>query len=299
MDKYRKIVFLGGDRRHAVAARRLSGYGKVSCLGIPEEIVKMKDIRCERDLDAAIEGAEAIILPLPASSDGVHLNAPLDNELSLLKLGSILKKAEVTAKIFGGRLPPEFVLSAERQGITVIDYFESESLQIKNAYTTAEAAVSIAMNTLSRNLRGARFAVTGYGRISRHLCRLLLSLGARVTVAARKEEQLAWARCEGCDTINIAEGSSEIMSLAHGYDLIFNTVPHWIFDRDFLLAADKNTPMIELASAPGGIDVCAAKELSVNVIWATSLPGKYAPESAGEHIAESLIEIICKEEGKI
>ena len=296
MDKYRKIVFLGGDRRHAAAARRLTEYGEICVVGIPEEIVKSKDIRCQNDICAALEGAEAIILPLPASSDGVHLNAPLDNELSLLKLGSLLKTAEVTAKIFGGRLPPEFVLSAKSQGFSVIDYFESESLQINNAYTTAEAAVSIAMNTLSKNIRGARFAVTGYGRISRHLCRLLLCLGARVTVAARKEDQLAWARSEGCDTINIAEDFREIMSLASGYDLIFNTVPHWIFNREFLLLADKNMPIVELASAPGGLDVCAAKELSVNVIWAMSLPGKYAPESAGEHIAESLIEIICKGE---
>ncbi len=295
MDKYKKIVFLGGDRRHAAAARRLSAQGEVSFVGIPEEVINKKEIRCEKVVGEALRGADAVILPLPASSDGVHLNAPMDNALSSFKLVSILKEAEVATRIFGGRLPPEFVCAAQRNGFSVIDYFESEALQIKNAYTTAEAAVSIAMNTLPKNIRGAKVAVTGYGRISRHLCRLLLMLGARVTVAARREEQLAWARSEGCDTISIAEGSREIMCLAKGYDLIFNTVPCWIFDRDFLMATDKNMPIIELASAPGGVDICAAKELSANVIWASSLPGKYAPESAGEHIAECLIDIMHRE----
>ena len=295
MNKYKKIVFLGGDRRHAAAARRLSEVAEVAVVGIPEEVVHKKEIKCEKTPEVVLGWAEAIILPLPSSNDGLHLNAPMDKELSGYKLGSILKEAEVTAEIFGGRLPPEFVLAAKRKGFSVVDYFESEALQIKNAYTTAEAALSIAMNTLSKNVRGAKFAVTGYGRIAKHLSRLLLSLGADVTVAARKEEQRAWARSEGCDTISIAEGSREIMQLAHGYDLIFNTVPQWIFDREFLVAADKGLPIIELASAPGGVDICAAKELSANVIWASSLPGKYAPESAGDHIAESLMEMICRE----
>lgn len=284
----KKIAILGGDRRQVFAARKLAERAEVAVVGIPEDMIKNDEIRCEKSPEVVLGWADAIILPLPATSDGIHLNAPLDGELSRRRIGSILKKAEVTAKIFGGRLPPEFVLAARTEGFCVTDYFESEALQIKNAYTTAEAALSIAMNTLQKNVRGARLAVTGYGRISRHLAGLLLSLGARVTVAARREEQLAWAKSEGCDVVSIANGSCELMKLAHGYDLIFNTVPSWIFDRKFLEEADKNMPIIELASAPGGVDICAAKELSANVIWASSLPGKYAPESAGIDIAECL-----------
>ena len=44
--------------------------------------------------------------------------------------------------------------------------------------------------------------------------------------------------------------------------------------------------LIELASSPGGVDVSSAKRLGSQVLWASSLPGKYAPESAGELIAD-------------
>ena len=53
--------------------------------------------------------------------------------------------------------------------------------------------------------------------------------------------------------------------------------------------------IIELASAPGGVDICAARELSSNVLWASSLPGKYAPYSAGALIAECVKDILLSE----
>ena len=43
---------------------------------------------------------------------------------------------------------------------------------------------------------------------------------------------------------------------------------------------------------PGGLDVTLAKKLRSNVLWAASLPGKYAPESAGELIADCVIDIL-------
>jgi dipicolinate synthase subunit A len=50
--------------------------------------------------------------------------------------------------------------------------------------------------------------------------------------------------------------------------------------------------IIELASSPGGVDVCAARELCANVMWAPSLPGKYAPESAGRIICECVLDVL-------
>ena len=60
----------------------------------------------------------------------------------------------------------------------------------------------------------------------------------------------------------------------------------------------KKTLLIDLASAPGGVDIKAARELGANVIWATSLPGKYAPRSAGEMIG-ACVESYLQGEGEI
>lgn len=289
-----KITFCGGDRRQVSAARALVKRGYEVCLFALPVGASCDGVEYQDDPAAAIRGAEAVVLPLPASRDGVHLNTSSDGALSNFKLSSILNLADDSALIIGGKLPSAFSACAIDKGFDVRDYFESEAFQIKNAYTTAEAALSVAMNSLSKNIRGSRIAVTGYGRISKHLCGLLLNMGAEVTVCARKESDLAFASSIGCKTVNIAK-SGAIDELLWGYDIIYNTVPSWIFGREFLERVDKKTLIIELASAPGGIDICAAKELSSNVSWALSLPGKYAPDSAGELIAECVDKFLSRE----
>ena len=81
-------------------------------------------------------------------------------------------------------------------------------------------------------------------------------IGASVTVAARSEADLAWACTKGFATVSIGgAGESNINMLSNGFDVIFNTVPAWLFGREFLEAVDKRTFIIDLASAPGGVDV--------------------------------------------
>ncbi len=293
MKQQKKIAVLGGDLRQYIAARELSlGGASVELWGL--ERSAREEIPEARSLSSALEGADAVLLPLPATTDGVLLFCPLATTEKRIRLCDIWEAMPSGSLLVGGRIPETVVASAEASGIRVRDYFDSEEFQIENAYTTAEAAISIAMNSLTRNLCGARVAVTGFGRIAKHLVRLLLSLGARVTVAARKSEDLAWAQCLGCDTLSLREGVTP-RELAYGYDVIYNTVPHWLFGREFLSMITKDTFLIDLASVPGGVDVLAAKELGSNVLWATSLPGKYAPTSAGQLIA-ACVEKILREE---
>ena len=294
------VTFLGGDRRQVYAVRYLAKrFGTVKICGISEDIINsvckdvMEKIGCADSAKNALKGASVIILPVPASSDGVHLNAPLDNagSLSEFKLSSIVRLCGKDTVIIGGKLPESFVNFALEKGLKVYDLLSLEGFEIANAYTTAEAALSIALNSLTVNLRDASVAVTGFGRISKHLCRLLSLIGARVTVAARKEGDIAWARTLGYQTVKIV-GERWSDALRNDYNIIYNTVPSRIFDREFLSNVDRATMLVELASVPGGFDVCAARELGANISWALSLPGKYAPESAGTIIAESVIKIL-------
>lgn len=291
------VAFLGGDLRQYIAARELALRGvSVKVFGIERAEWDLSLTLSER-LEGAIEGADAVVLPLPATADGVLLSCPLALSETKVRLSEVIETMTPASLLVGGRIPQTVVASAEAAGIRVRDYFGSEAFQIRNAYTTAEAAISIAMNSLTKNLCTSRVAVTGFGRISKHLVRLLLALGARVTVAARKSEDLAWAESLGCETLRLREGICP-MELSHGFDVIYNTVPHWLFGREFLEKTDRSTFLIDLASVPGGVDICAAKELRANVLWATSLPGKYAPESAGSLIADCVGEILREEMGE-
>ncbi len=300
MKKKKKIALLGGDLRQYTAASVLNGRKwDVGLWGLERSAEESRqELRICDSLEEVLTDADGVILPLPASVDGVHLNTPFYRTEPNLRLNDLLSEISSGMLIIGGKIPAEFTANAEAKGIRVRDYFDSEEFQIQNAYTTAEAAISIAMNSLNRNICGAKVAVTGYGRISKHLVLLLLALRAEVTVVARKASDLAWAQSLGCSVISLAEqGKAALDPLTSGYDVIYNTVPHWLFDRDFLEKVGRSTFLIDLASVPGGVDICAAKELSSNVLWATSLPGKYAPISAGNLIADCVDRILCQEVG--
>ena len=285
----KNIVFVGGDARQITAARMLSARGWRVSTFLGGDF----DVAFERyeSLESALMDADTVVLPLPVSVDAKSLNAPfLENEQ--IALSRIVDALSQKQTVIGGRIPEDMVRALGDKEITVIDYFKSEAFQIENAYTTSEAALSIAMNNLKRNIRGARFAVMGYGRIARTLTELLIKLGGKVCVLARKEGDLAWARIAGAKVMRIT--SENIKKLVDGYDIIFNTVPSWLFFEEFLSRVDKNTLIIDLASSPGGVDVSAAKKLNSRVLWASSLPGKYAPESAGELIADCIGDIISE-----
>lgn len=286
----KRITFLGGDARQRSAALKLRD-GRYQVFAYFGEEVNEPTLGSYLSIEDALHDSDIVVLPLPATVDGVFLNAPFlkKEQISLFRIVEEVPKGKT---VIGGRIPENIVQALQEKGVRVIDYFKSEAFQIENAYTTSEAALSIAMNNLKRNIRGASFAVTGYGRIARTLTELLLKLGAKVCILARKESDLAWARLAGATCRRLEEKS--VMSLTQGYDIIFNTVPSWLFLEDFLAALDKNTLIIDLASAPGGVDVSAAKKLSSRVLWASSLPGKYAPESAGELIANCVKDIVSE-----
>ena len=297
MEKDIKLALLGGDARQGYLAAALASRGyECAVWGLGGEMGIGRAVRC-RDWRDAVRGADAVILPLPASSDGLNINCPYGNEEDKLKIVTLLNFVEVP--VFGGRLDETVTSFATARNKRVVDYFDSESLRIRNAEPTAEGAVSIAMQKMSRTVRGCRAAVVGYGRIGKMLAHLLARIGAEVTVAARNCGQLAEAASFGYRTLRISENAPrrglDKIICRDCCDVIFNTVPARIFDVEVLDEIDKKILLIDLASVPGGVDFAAAKDRGIEVVWALSLPGKYAPESAGTIIADVLDELFESE----
>ena len=295
-----KIAVLGGDQRQYAVAKELCQKNiSVYACGLFSEACDTDKINMCDTFAEAVDGAAAVILPLPATADGISLNCPVIKSNERISLEEIVELINGSCILCGGRLPQNTVVRALAKGIAVYDYFGEERLQIKNAYITAEAALSIAMNSLEKCVSHSKCVITGTGRIAKLLSELLLRMRADVTVVARNADALVYFELMGCKTKLINENvakESWNREFLHGYDIIFNTVPSWLFDRSFLEKVDKKLLFIELASAPGGVDICAARELSSNVLWASSLPGKYAPQSAGALIAECIVKKLGSEE---
>ena len=77
----------------------------------------------------------------------------------------------------------------------------------------------------------------------------------------------------------------------YDYDLIFNTVPSLVLDRNALRMIAKKAIIFDLASLPGGVDDDYAREEEIYVLHLLSLPGKRSPLSAGRIIKETIMKI--------
>jgi len=283
-----KIGILGGDRRQLVMAQCLSesfecavwGFDKI--YGTADEEYLKKAVRCA-DWESAVKCSDAVILPLPASSDGKNLNCPLAKETEFgapVPLTSVCEKLQIGSLLLGGMLPSIVKSYAAEHGVVSYDYYNSEELQIKNSVPTAEGAIAACITHMPITVSGMRVVITGYGRCGRTLATRLKLLGADVFVAARSVKDLSWASVDGCIPIPLEEYREYPVHC----DAVFNTVPFRIFDGELLSILPKDTVIFELATANSGVDLTEAERLGIKVISLLSLPGKTSPSSAGEII---------------
>ncbi len=313
--KTARVGVIGGDARQVTMVRSLSQAGyRLSVVGLGNATGLPEGVRICGGLSKLFEDAKTpapecpkggggcrsfLILPLPASKDGDTVFCPLDPDIRI-SLSDVARMMNCNPglTLLGGCLPRDFLRVLDSEGLSsrVVDYYDREELQIRNARITAEGAVMMAMELTDTALLGSRAAVLGYGRIGQFLSRILLSLGVHVTVCARRAESLTHAEGDGCDTLQLAEGSRSLHHICSGYDVIYNTVPVPLIGRSMLEDMDDHTLILDLASAPGGVDPEAARVLleqnrlsGPRLVRAPSLPGKYAPETAGRIIADTVL----------
>lgn len=279
------FAVIGGDLRSAYLAGLLAADGyKVITSGFDSTDLPPCVTGCTNPAQA-VTLADCVILPLPVTTDGTTVNAPFSR--MRIPLDQVLNGMAQDQFLVGGKISDVVRKEAECRGLVISDYLLREELAVMNAVPTAEGAIQLAMEELPVTIDGAKCLITGYGRVGRTLSKRLVSLGAQVTVAARKFADLAWAKSTGCETLEL-----ENLADAGDFDVIFNTVPVMLFGRDILKGMEKETLLIDLASRPGGVDFNAAAGMQIKTIWALSLPGRVAPKTAGAIIKKTILNMI-------
>lgn len=283
-----KPVFLctGSDRRQLYAAKRLSSFAEVYTYNTDGRIDGVTDI--ER-LDCLPDRADLLLLPMPC---GNGLNIPCAH--GQLRCGDFTDYLKRSALVTGGRMGTPMIEYFNSLGFDTADYFRREELAIKNCVPTAEGALSLAMRELDVTVSGTRTLIIGWGRVAKACARLFAAAGARVCITARKPGQLAEAQSMGLETFEL----SQLFARAGGFRLIINTVPAMILTKDVVCETTEDCLIIDLASQPGGTDFAACAELSRKAIHALSLPGKCAPVTAGEIIADTVLNIYHERSGR-
>ena len=279
---------IGGDLRIIKLAKMLAEDGNnVYTYGMEkaEELKENKNIIMCNKLQETVKKSEIIIGPIPFSSNGKDINAPFsDNIISIRELMHV-----INAKILiAGSITPDVYDLANDEYIEIIDIMKREELAVLNTISTAEGTIEIIIANTNKIIHGSKVLILGFGRIGKVLARKLAGLSAKVTCAARKDEDLAWIRAYGHMETNInaiGENLSE-------YDVIINTVPHLVLTSEKIKYVKDDCLLVDLASNPGGIDKKAAKDKNLKLIWALALPGKVAPITTAEFIKDTIYNIL-------
>ena len=186
-----------------------------------------------------------------------------------IPLRSLLEQLPEDVCILGGNL------QGIPKGYHCVDLLQDPFYVSQNAAITAHCAISLAMQKLPVTLEKLPVAVIGWGRIGKCLAKLLQGLGADVTVCARKESDRAMLTALGYKSAPLP--CPDPLDT----ELVFNTAP-----ADIDISLPDKCLQIDLASKKGlpGQDV----------IWARGLPGKDAPKSSGQLIAQTILPILTK-----
>lgn len=263
----RKILFAGGDRRTLSAVEYMKKQGfSIVTYALPHR----------RPIED--RNFSAVVLPFPCLKQG-RLNAPLTETPPTLE--EFLSETGIDPSItaIGGPIP-------DNPFSRYVDLSQREDLKARNAVPTAEGALELLMRHTDRTIWGMNCLIVGYGAVGKRLSTVLSSLGASVTVAARKGRDRLDAELRGWRTMDTKELHLQ------GFQAIFNTVPKVLLTESVLRESDSHAVFVELASPPGGIDRACEQSRFRTVIDGPALPGKVAPVTAGEDLAKTVIHIL-------
>ena len=185
-----------------------------------------------------------VLLPVPSFD-------PDGNIKDSGSLEKLLQQLSGQVIIIGGNLD-----RAELASYQNIDLMNDPMYVTQNAAITAYCAIELASVRLPVTWEHLPVLIIGWGRIGKCLAKLLMQLGADVTVAARKESDRAILSALQYTSVDINQINTE------KYRVIYNTVPAMV-----LPISASGALKIDLASRPGlgGSDI----------LWARGLPGMY------------------------
>lgn len=136
MNQSTTLAVVGGDVRQAYLAELLHEAGH-TVRTFALERRPAAGCTAVSDLQACLDDARAVILPMPVQMGDGSLNAPLANAQHTI--GDVLDAIPAGTLTLAGAVPFSVHARAVQNGLTLIDYLSREELAIRNAVPAAFA----------------------------------------------------------------------------------------------------------------------------------------------------------------
>ena len=287
--KKKRILMVGGDQRDLYLLKSLAEMdAAVSAFALPKTLLPAGVSYCLKP-EKAMAQADVVILPMPGISADGKLYAPLvqgDVYLTKEQWQSVKEETLILVGVAADMLK---ILAAEKRW-ELVETAELDEIAVPNAIPTAEGAIKIAVEETPFTIDGAEVVILGYGRVGEVLSKKIKALNGNVTVVNRGKKRLEQAKTDGFQ-VGVWRNLGELVAKS---DIVYNTIPSLVLTGSVIAKMKSSACIIDLASKPGGTDFAAAEKQGVKASLAPGLPGKVAPQFAGELLGKVYPEIIAQ-----
>ena len=221
----------------------------------------------------------AVLLPVPTSRDGVHING---TDITLDEVISSLRGSDIIVGYGISRAHREAIAA---RGAIAVELSRDEGYLFGNAELTAVGTLGRILAEEITAPRDMSVGIIGCGRIGQRLLHLFAMLGARVRAFTSKRElarDLCMLGVSGIDSLSL-EGGMNADSFS-GLDILINTAPASLIPRSACEALAK-TRVIELAAGDNIPEGIRAERFA-------SVPAEMYPRSAGRVLSDAVLRIL-------
>lgn len=283
----KKIVVIGGDIRYLYLIEKLREYDfDIDVLGYEKTSHSMLNVNKITLDELNIGNYDFIFLPVASIDNEGNIKAEFsDKSLNLSNVN--FHNIKDNAYIITG-IKTKFM---EKLNIkNIIYYMEDDDIAIYNSVATAEGVIMKIMENTDYTIYGSNILVLGYGRCSETITRYLKSLGAKVSVLVRDNKKYAKTEILGFTPYKM----DELINHLGEFNIIINTVPELIIDKEKIDLIDSNAYLLDIATITG-FDMEYALKNGLKIERFMSIPGIVAPASAAPIIFNKIREVIIND----
>jgi len=276
---------IGGDIRNRYLASIIEKKGKKVFVYKDYDIYTInKNVKTITDMDTFLESSDTIVTGIPYAREN-NIYAPFLNvEINKENFANKIKNKIIV----GGLIETGIQKILDENHNKVLDLLDLNTFAIYNAIATAEGVIGMLIQKSKINIFNSNILVLGYGRCGSILSNKLKAMGGNVSVAVRRNEQVAVLATSGLEYQNYKTISKDIEK----YDFIINTVEAPLIDNEVISRINKETLIIDIASGRGGVDFEAAKIHKIEAIHYLGIPGKISPLTSAMYMYKIINEIL-------
>ncbi|MEN9405867.1 MAG: dipicolinic acid synthetase subunit [Bacillota bacterium] len=288
MAEKKHILFVGGDARQLEMIRYfVNKQFRVSLVGYDNLQTPVNGTNLHTLASLELSKIDLLVLPVMGTDQHGYVKALFAQEKIKLMPAHFAAFSKNTL-IFTGLATNYLKEQCQTYNLALYELMERDDVAIYNSIPTVEGALMMAIHNTEITIHNAQILVLGLGRVGVSLVRVLKALGAKVTVAVRKNKARARAFEMGLEVISIEELCDKVT----GKKMIFNTIPYQIITAEILMAVDYDVFILDLASSPGGVDYKFAEKRGIKAKLAPSLPCLVAPKTAGRILSAAIMDTL-------